>query len=87
VNLHLVTVQQQNSFLKLYEKRLQMLGKLKNNYITLMKQRRTTNCFQANLYILKKALSKAGMKTNKGRVTLLLCANKWQSQVETIVHL
>jgi hypothetical protein len=49
VNLHLVTVQQQNSSLKLYIKRLQMVGALMNNCTTVMKQHCTTNCFQTNV--------------------------------------
>jgi hypothetical protein len=49
VNLHLVIVQQQNSFLKLCVKRLQMLGTLMNNCTAVMKQHCTTNCFQTNL--------------------------------------
>jgi hypothetical protein len=36
MDLHLVTVQQQNSFLKLCLKRLQMLGTLMNNCTTVM---------------------------------------------------
>jgi hypothetical protein len=53
MNLHLVTVQQQHSFLKLCVKRLQMVGTLMNNCTTVMKEHCTTNCFQTNLYILK----------------------------------
>jgi hypothetical protein len=49
VNLHPVTVQQQNCFLKLYVKRLQVVGTLMNSCTTVMKQHCTTNYFQTNL--------------------------------------
>jgi hypothetical protein len=70
VNLHLVTVQQQrHSFLKLYVKRLQMLGTLTEQLY---------NCDETALYYkllskecldLQKAPSKVGMKIKKESVT------------------
>jgi hypothetical protein len=65
MNLHLVTVQLQSSFLMFYVKQLHMVGTLMNNCTTVMKQHCTTDYFQLDLFDLKKAPTKTGMKTNK----------------------
>jgi hypothetical protein len=57
LKLHLVRVQQPNSFLKLYIKQLKLMSMLLN-CTTVMKEHCITNCFQTNHWILKKQPAK-----------------------------